>query len=63
MRRFFTEKENSLFQNAGERFNNFIENIKEEIDGGSERASGWSLKEIKYFYLNLAKYQPLRGGT
>ena len=45
MRRFFTEKENSLFLNAGqraigERFNNFIENTREEIDGWSERGSG-----------------------
>ena len=47
MRRFFTEKENSLFQNAGkravgERFNNFIENIgkKKETDGRKEGLGG-----------------------
>ena len=29
----------------------------------SKRRCGWNLKEIKYFYKYLAKYQPLRGET
>ena len=54
MRTFFTEKENSLFQIVGERA------IGERW---SKRRCGWSLNEIKYFYMYLAKYQPLRGET
>ena len=54
MRTFFTGKENSLFQIAGER------TIGKRR---SKRRFGWSLNEIKYFYMYLAKYQPLRGET
>ena len=54
MRTFFTGKENSLFQIAGER------TIGERW---SKRRFGWSLNETKHFYMYLAKYQPLRGET
>ena len=55
MRTFFTEKENSLFRIARERA------IEERWS--KKKTCGWSLKEIKYFYMYLAKYQPLRGET
>ena len=54
IRSFFTKKEHSLFQIAEER------SIGERW---SKRRCGWGLKEIKYFYMYLAKYQPLRGET
>ena len=51
MRRLFTEKENSIFQSAGENFTNFIENIKEEIDRGVGKNVWVELKRNKVFLL------------
>ena len=37
--------------------------MKGEIDAWSARGSGWVLERIMVAYVNVARYQPLRGGT
>jgi len=41
----------------------FIENIKGEIESWSEMGSGWVVEKINIAYVNVACYEPLRGGT
>ncbi|KAL9953009.1 hypothetical protein ACROYT_G040356 [Oculina patagonica] len=36
---------------------------KGEIESWSERGSGWVIERITEAYVNVARYQPLRGGT
>ena len=43
--------------------NRLIERIEGEIEAWSEKGSGWSLFKIDLAYINVARYQPLRGGT
>ena len=37
--------------------------MKGEIEAWSARGSGWVLERIMVAYVNVARYQPLRGGT
>ena len=37
--------------------------IKGEIENWSLQGSGWEIESIELAYVNVAKYQPLRGGT
>jgi len=46
-----------------EGFDEFIETIEGEIQSWSERGSGWVVEKINMAYVNVANYEPLRGGT
>ena len=43
--------------------NQFIDQVKGEIEAWSERGSGWIMDEILEAYINVARYQPMRGGS
>ena len=43
--------------------NQFIDQVKGEIDAWSERGSGWIMDKILEAYINVARYQPMRGGS
>ena len=43
--------------------NQFIDQVKGEIEAWSERGSGWIMDEILGAYINVARYQPIRGGS
>ena len=46
-----------------ELLNQFIDEVKGEIEAWSERGSGWIMDKILEAFINLATYQPLRGGS
>ena len=41
--------------------NQFIDQVKGEIEAWSERGSGWIMDEILEAYINVARYKPMRG--
>ena len=41
--------------------NQFIDEVKGEIEAWSERGSGWIMDKILEAFINVARYQPLRG--
>ena len=41
----------------------FIDEVKGEIEAWSERGSGWIMDKILEAFINVAQYQPLRGGS
>ena len=43
--------------------NQFIDLVRGKIEGWSEKGSGWVLDEILQAFINVARYEPLRGGT
>ena len=43
--------------------NQFFDEVKGEIEAWSQRGSGWVIDEILEAYINVAKYQPLLGGS
>ena len=43
--------------------NQFIDQVKGEIEAWSERGSGWIMDKIFEAYINVARYQPMRGGS
>ena len=43
--------------------NQFIDHVRGQIEGWSERGSGWVVDEILEAFINVARYNPLRGGT
>ena len=43
--------------------NQFIDEVKGEIEAWSERGSGWIMDEILEAFINVAQYQPMRGGS
>ncbi|KAL9980669.1 hypothetical protein ACROYT_G009282 [Oculina patagonica] len=68
MEHYFKEKEPHVFnehnkQQIKQEFDRFIERAKGQIEAWSERGSGWVIERITEAYLNVARYQPLRGGT
>ena len=68
MEHYFRENEPHVFNRNDEdqiktEFDRFVERIKGEIESWSERGSGWVLESIMVAYVNVARYQPLRGGT
>ncbi|KAL9958769.1 hypothetical protein ACROYT_G035828 [Oculina patagonica] len=68
MEHYFKEKEPHVFnehnkQQIKQEFDRFIETAKGQIEAWSERGSGWVLERIMAAYLNVARYQPLKGGT
>jgi len=44
-------------------FNQFIEHVRGQIEGWSEKGSGWVVDEILQAFINVARYNPLKGGT
>ena len=46
-----------------QKYEEFIERIRGEIENWSLEGSGWEVERIETAYVNVAKYQPLRGGT
>ena len=43
--------------------NQFIDEVKGEIEAWSQRGSGWMIDVILEAFINIAQYQPLRGGS
>ena len=43
--------------------NQFIHEVKGEIEAWSERGSGWVMDKILKAFINVARYQPMRGGS
>ena len=43
--------------------NQFIDEVKGEIEAWSQRGSGWVMDEILEAFINVVQYQPLRGGS
>jgi len=43
--------------------NQFVEEVRGEIEACSERGSGWIVDEILEAIINVAQYQPLNGGS
>ena len=43
--------------------NQFIDEVKDEIEAWSQRGSGWIMDEILEAFINVAQYRPLRGGS
>ena len=43
--------------------NQFIHEAKGEIEAWSERGSGWIMDKILKAFINVAQYQPMRGGS
>ena len=43
--------------------NQFIDEVKGEIEAWSQRGYGWVLDTILEAFINVAQYQPLRGGS
>ena len=43
--------------------NQFIDEVKGEIEAWSERGSGWVMDKILEAFINVARYRPLRGGS
>ena len=41
----------------------FIDEVKGEIEAWSERGSGWIMEKILEAFINVAQYQPMRGGS
>ena len=41
--------------------NQFIDEVKGEIEAWSERGSGWIMDKILKAFINVAQYQPMRG--
>ena len=41
----------------------FINEVKSEIEAWSEKGSGWIMDEILKAFINVAQYQPMRGGS
>ena len=43
--------------------NQFVDEVRGEIEAWSQRESGWVIDEILETFINVAKYQPLNGGS
>ena len=43
--------------------NQFIDEVKGQIEAWSERGSGWIMDKILEAFINVAQYRPLRGGS
>jgi len=68
MEHYFKEDETHVFKKNEEdlirqKFDEFIEKAKGEIEHWSEMGSGWAVEMIQVAYVNVARYQPLLGGT
>ena len=43
--------------------NEWVNKVKDEIESWSQKGSGWVFDEILIAYINVARYQPLQGGS
>ena len=43
--------------------NQFIDEVKGDIEAWSQKGSGWVIDEILEAFINVAQYQPLSGGS
>jgi len=50
-------------QEIREKIDEFIERTEGEIESWSQRGSGWPVDRIMTAYINVARYEPLRGGN
>ena len=69
MEQYFRENEPQVF-NANdneseieEYFDKIIEIINRKIEAWVAEGSGWEIEKIELVYVNVARFQPLRGGT
>ena len=68
-RHYFKEEDPHVFTKAnfkeafGREFDDFIDRIRGEIENWLEQWSGWDIDNISIAYVNVARYQPLRGGS
>ena len=69
MEQYFRENEPQVF-NANddeneieEYFDNIFEIIIGKIEARVAEGSGWEVEKIELVYVNVARFQPLRGGT
>ena len=69
MEYYLREKDPQIFnRNSDEEeikkeYDDYVEKMKEKIESWSENGSGWEVDTIMEVYVNVARYQPLRGGT
>ena len=47
----------------GEKIDDFLEQVRGEIENWSEAGTGWTAGDIDLVYIEVARYRPLRGGT
>ena len=68
MSHYFKEDQPHVFtrydkEQIEQKYEEFMERIKGEIENWSLQGSGWEIESIELAYVNVAKYQPLSGGT
>jgi len=68
MEHYFKDDEPHVFKRNDEdlikqKFDEFIQKAKGEIEHWSKKGSGWVVERIQIAYVNVARYQPLCGGT
>ena len=69
MEQYFRENEPQVFyanddeNKIKEYFDNIFEIINGKIEAWVSRGSGWEVDKIELVYVNVARFQPFRGGT
>ena len=68
MSHYFKEDQPHVFtmydkEQIEQKYEEFMERIRGEIESWSSQGSGWEIESIELAYVNVAKYEPLRGGT
>ena len=68
MKHYFKEDQPHVFNRNNkelieQKYEEFMERIRGEIENWSLEGSGWDIDRIMTAYVNVARYQPLRGGT
>ena len=69
MEHYFREKEPQVFNENDDEaqiedyFDNIIEKINGKIEAWVENRSGWEIEKNELVYVNIARFQPLRGGS
>ena len=68
MSHYFKEDQLHVFtrydkEQIEQKYEEFMGRIKGEIENWSLQGSGWEIESIELAYVNVPKYQPLRGGT
>ena len=68
MSHYFKEDQPHVFtrydkEQIEQKYDEFMGRIKGEIENWPLQGSGWEVESIELAYVNVAKYQPLRGGT
>ena len=68
MEHYFKQRSNSIFdrnndETADEVFNEFIDDVRVEIEAWSQKGSGWVIDRIMSAYVNVPRYEPFRRGS